>query len=141
MLYPPISSAAFAPTTLPPALPRAENGYVAMRVDQIAQANRIGNASPPSGSVFVLVVFALQDQTSQPLGIDPKFLRLYDSSSGVDSPLTINFNSPIEQFHSITIQPAHGTAAIVVFALTANASPDKLVYDDATGHPLTLNLK
>lgn len=140
-IYPPLDHVRYlAPPTPPRAFYDASNDYVALRVDQIAQASSIGNATPPGG-VFVLMIFAMQDLTNQPLAIDPKFLRLFDSAGNASAPQPIDFNFPIEQFHPIAVQPAHGTAAIVVFPLATNAAPDKLVYDDATGHSLTLSLK
>lgn len=35
------------------------------------------------------------------------------------------------------IQPEHGTEAIAVFTVPADAKYDRLVYDDETGHALT----
>ncbi len=139
-LYPPIPSAQLVPIVLPRGLLQTENGYLALRVDQFAAASSIGNLQPPRGGMFVLVVFALQDQTGQPLDIDPKFMRLEDVNGNTYEPQSINLPSAIERFHSITIHPAHGTAAIAVFAAPSSATFKQLLYDDQSGHPLTLSL-
>ena len=51
------------------------------------------------------------------------------------------FFSTIEKFHTQTIKPQHGTAALVVFTLSAPEAFDKLIYDDGAGDKLTLVLK
>jgi hypothetical protein len=140
VLYPPIPGATLAPIAAPRGSLRAENGYLAIRVDQFAAASSIGNLQPPGGSVFILVVFALQDQTRQPLAIDPKFMHLVDASSSTFKPQAIDLPAAIERFHNITIQPEHGTAAIAVFSAPKDATFTQLVYDDQSGHPLTLSL-
>jgi mono/diheme cytochrome c family protein len=137
--YPPIPSATLVPIAAPRGLLHAENGYLALRVDQFAAASSIGNVQPPSGSVFVLIVFALQDQMSQPLAIGPKFMRLVDTNSRAYEPQSINLSAAIERFHSITIEPEHGTAAIAVFAAPSGTTFKQLVYDDQSGHALTLS--
>jgi mono/diheme cytochrome c family protein len=139
-VYPPLGDVTFL---TPPVPPRASwfatNDYVALRVDQIAQTNAIGHAAP-SGSVFALVVFALQDLTNHPLEVDPNFMRLYDTKGASHEPQPVELASPIERLHPLTIQSEHGTAAIAVFTLPADAKYDRLVYDDQTGHALSLKL-
>jgi len=53
------------------------------------------------------------------------------------------FFCTIEKFHTQTIKPqhGHGTAALVVFTLSAPEAFDKLIYDDQAGNQLTLALK
>lgn len=51
------------------------------------------------------------------------------------------FFPAIEKFHTQTIKPQHGTAALVVFTLSAPEAFDKLIYDDQAGNQLTLALK
>ncbi len=138
-IYPPLDGVAYI---VPPVPPRAfwiaDNGYVELRVDQIAFASAINQQSPPRGGAYVIVVLALRDLTNHALDIDPKFLRLYDSIGSALEPQAIALHSPIEQFHHLTIQPDHGAAAIVVFALSSGATYDRIVYDDQTGHAVTL---
>ena len=141
-LYPPTDGVKYlVPSTPPRASYAASNDYAALRVDQIAEASSIGEAAPPANGKFVLMVLALQDLTDHPIDVDPGFLRLYDSTGRADAPQVFPVNFPIEQLHHLTIQPGYGTAAITAFALAAGASLDRLVYDNATGHALTLSLK
>jgi hypothetical protein len=141
-IYPPLDNLKYlTPPTPPRASYFSSNDYVALRIDQLTQVSSIGDVTLPDSGKFVLMVFALKDLTNHPLDIDPQYLQFYDSADRASTPAAIAVNSPIEQFHRITIQPDHGTAAIAVFPLAPNVSPDKLVYDDATSHALTLSLK
>ena len=139
-IYPPLEPGlqlATPPTVI--ALQTTSNGYIGMRVDQIIQASAIGNIKAAPGNTFVIIVFALQDLTDHPLDLNPKYLQLKDAQQHALKPQTIELASAIERFHTQTIQPEHGTAAIAVFAGPAGLYR-QLVYDDQTGHPLAVSL-
>jgi mono/diheme cytochrome c family protein len=116
------------------------NGYLRLRVDQMAQASAIGRHSVAGGGVFSILVLAFQDLTDRPIVLDPGNLRLRASSGARLEPRDIDLEYPIERFHPQTITPGHGTAAVAIFALPAGATPAQLTYDDQTGHPLSVNL-
>ena len=115
-------------------------GYLAWRVDQLAAADRIESRTPPEGGLFLLLVVAFANGNDRPLDVGPEFLRLSDSQGNVLEPQTIDLNYPIERFHQQTIEPEHGTAAVVIFTLPAGTVPQRLTYDDGTGHSMVLAL-
>jgi mono/diheme cytochrome c family protein len=140
-IYPPVGDLKLISPQVPPrAHYAAQNGHVALRVDQLAMASAIGNTAPPNNGTFIIVVLALQDLTDHPLDVDPKFVRLIDSQDSRLEPRAIDLASPIERLHGLRIQPEHGTAAIAVFAVTSGATSISIMYDDETGHPLVLSL-
>jgi hypothetical protein len=47
----------------------------------------------------------------------------------------------IEKFHNQTIQPQHGTAALVIFSLPEPDQFDRLIYSGEQGNRLELSLK
>jgi hypothetical protein len=140
MIFPPSNAVLFAATSVQVTWPAAVNGYVDLRVDQLAQASAIGNSKPPEGGSFVVVVFALQDLAGRPLDVAPQFLRLYDARGQALEPQAIDLTSAVERFHAQKLEPDHGTAATAIFALPSGTGYERLVYDDSTGHPLSLDL-
>ncbi len=116
------------------------NGYLRLRVDQMAQASAIGRQSAAGDEVFSILVLAFQDLTNRPIALDPRNLQLRASTGARLEPRDIELEYPIERFHPRTITPEHGTAAVAIFALPAGATPAELTYDDQTGHPLSVNL-
>lgn len=115
-------------------------GYLSWRVDQLAVASHIGSAAPSNGGRFLILVIAFANQSAESLDVGPEFLRIFDSNGNVLEPQALDLAYPIERFHHQTIEPGHGTAAVVIFALGAGATPKQLTYDDQTGHPLHLAL-
>lgn len=115
-------------------------GYLTWRVDQLATADRIGSRTPPEGGLYLLLVVAFANENDRPLDVGPEFLRLSDSQGNVHEPQTLDLNYPIERFHQQTIEPEHGTAAVVIFTLPAGAVLQQLTYDDGTGHAMILAL-
>lgn len=140
-LFPPPGNASLLPPTsaLLPML-SVENGYLRLQVDQIAYASAIGRATSPDDGAFVILVFALEALTADPLDVTPAFLRLHASNGAALEPLDIHLDFAIAGFHPQTIEPDHGTAAHAIFALPASTTPVRLVYDDGTGHALSLKL-
>lgn len=141
-LYPPPGNVVLLPgPAVASALPAlAGNDYLGLRVDQAALASTIGDATPPAGGAFLVLVLAVQNQTGAPLDLDPKFLQLQASSGATLAPQPVDLAYPIERFHHQTIAPDHGTAAVVIFALPVGAAPAQLTYDDQTGHALSVIL-
>jgi hypothetical protein len=116
------------------------NGYLRLRVDQVAQASAIRRRSVAGGGAFWVLVFAVQDLTDRPIALDPRHLRLRTSAGVSLEPREIDLDYPIERFHAQIITPEHGTAAVAIFAVPAGATPMQLTYDDHTGHSLSVNL-
>jgi len=141
-LYPPSDNATL--TDPPPTrdLPIvSQNSRLRIQIDQIAEASIIGKTKPPDGGVFLIVVFVFTDLGQVPLTVTPNYLRLSTPQGDLLQPQSVNIHSAIERFHEQTIKSQHGTAALVVFALTTPSGFDQLVYDDGTGDRLALALK
>ena len=130
--------------TMPPTrdLPlSAENDRLRLQIDQIAEASSIGNAKLPSDGAFLILVFVLSDLDQAPIKVSPENLSLSTPTDGILLPQSINLHSAIEQFHTQTIEPQYGTAALVIFTLSSPDQFDQLIYDDQAGNHLTLALK
>jgi mono/diheme cytochrome c family protein len=140
-LFPPPGNASLSPLAAAglPLLP-VENGYLRLRVNQIANASAIGRETPSDGGAFVFLVFTLEDLTDRPLDVAPQFLRLYASNGAVLEPLDIRLDFAVARFYAQRIEPGHGTAAHAIFTLPASTTVKRLVYDDGTGHALSVEL-
>jgi hypothetical protein len=141
-IHPPIGDAVLLqPTAISRAPPApVANGYLRLRVDQVARASAIRGQSVAGGGAFWILVLAIQDLTDRPIALEPRHLRLRTSTGVSLEPREIDLDSPIERFHAQIITPEHGTAAVAVFAVPAGATPAQLAYDDHTGHPLSVKL-
>ena len=138
---PPGDAVLLKPTAVSRAPPApVANGYLRLRVDQVARASAIRRQSVAGGGAFWVLVLAVQDLTDHPIALEPRYLRLRTSTSVRLEPREIDLDYPIERFHPQTITPEHGTAAVAIFAVPAGATPTQLTYDDHTGHPLSVNL-
>lgn len=119
----------------------AKNEGLQLQLDQIAQASAIGNAKPPAGGVFLILVIVFNDLDNDPVTVSPEHLRLSTAGGDLLEPQSINIHSAIEKFHTQTIKPYHGTVGLVVFTLSDPEAFDQLIYDDGAGNRLTLALK
>ena len=140
--YPPLGN--YEPTTTPPHadLPlSAEGGDLRLQVDQIAAASAIGGTKSPTGGIFLMMVFVLADRGQAPITVGPENLSLTIPGDDILLPQTINPRTAIENFHTQTIQPGHGTAALAIFSLPAPDQFDRLIYSDKQGNRLELSLK
>ena len=141
-LFPPSDNATLINMPFKLNLPiAAKNERLQLQLDQIAQASIIGNAKPPAGGVFLILVIVFNDLSTEPIVVSPDHLRLSTASGELLEPQLINIHSAIEKFHTQTIKPYYGTSALVVFTLSAPDQFDQLIYDDQAGHRLTLALK
>jgi len=139
-LFPPPGNANLLPARPVPALPiSAENGDLRLRLTQIAQATSIGNIAAPDAGSFVIMVFNLE-VFNQAREVSPEHLRLVTGTGQVLAPLEIGLAYPVTRFHPQNIQPEHGTAAYVVFALPANARLAQLLYTFPDGQRLIVDL-
>lgn len=141
-LYPPSNNAVIA--NLPPThdLPiHTENDSLRLQLDQIAEASAIGNTKPPAGGVYLILVIVFNDLRNESLTVSPDHLRLSTPGGELLQPQPINIQSAIEKFHTQTIKPDHGTAALVIFTLSTPENFNQLIYDDGNGNQLTLALK
>ncbi|MEP7137403.1 MAG: hypothetical protein ABI904_20960 [Chloroflexota bacterium] len=141
-LYPPSNNAVII--NLPPMRDtpiHVENDSLRLQLDQIAEASAIGNTKPPAGGVFLVLVIGFNDLKNESITVSPDHLRLSTPGGELLQPQPINIRSAIEKFHTQTIKPEHGTAALVVFTLSAPEDFDQLIYDDGNGNQLTLALK
>jgi mono/diheme cytochrome c family protein len=120
--------------------PPAENGHLRLRADQMARARAIGDATVPGAGAFAVLVVSFEALTDRPIALDPAHLRLDISGAAPLAPRDVELDYPIDRFRAQTITPGHGTAAVAIFALPPRAAPARLVYDDATGHPLSVDL-
>ena len=119
----------------------AQSDKLRLQLDQFAVASAIGKTKLPDGGVFLIVVFVLTDLDQAPITVNPAHLRLSIPGGDHLQPQSINIHAAIEQFHEQTIRPRHGTAALVVFALSAPDGFDQLIYDDDAGACITLVLE
>jgi len=141
-LYPPSDNAVLRELPLTRDLPiAAQNDRLRLQVDQIAEASAIGNAKPPEGGAFLILVIVFNDLDNEPITVSPDHLRLSMPSGELLQPQPINIQSAIEKFHTRTIKPEHGTVGLVVFTLSDPEAFDQLIYDDGAGDKLTLALK
>ena len=139
-LFPPPGKTNLLPTRPVTALPiSAENGDFRLRLTQIAQATSIGSIAAPDAGRFVIVVFNLE-VFNQARDVSPEHLRLMTGTGQVLAPLEISLAYPVTRFHPQIIQPEHGTAAYVIFALPANANLGHLLYTFPAGQPIVVDL-
>ena len=118
-LFPPSDDATLI--DLPPTheLPiSAQSDQLRLQIDQIATASVIGKTKLTNGGVFLIVVFVLADLDPAPMTVNPAYLWLSTTGGDRLAPRSVNIHSAIEQFHKQSIQPQHGTAALVVFVLS-----------------------
>ncbi|MGB7876969.1 MAG: cytochrome c [Anaerolineales bacterium] len=118
----------------------AEKGDLRIRVTQMALAASIGGKVPPSGGSFVLMVLTFEVLADGPLEVGPEQLSLVTADGGTLAPLDIGLAYPVDRFHSQTIQPKHGTAALVIFTLSEGAEIDHLQCSLPAGGQLILEL-
>ncbi len=141
-LFPPSDNATLIDLPPTPELPiSAQSDRLRLQIDQIATVSVIGKTKLTSGGVFLIVVFVLADLDPAPITVNPAYLWLSTSGGDRVAPRSVNIHSAMEQFHEQTIRPQHGTAALVVFALSAPDEFDQLIYDDGAGNQLRLALK
>jgi hypothetical protein len=141
-LYPPSDNAILIDTPLTRDIPIvAQNDRLRLQVDQIAQASAIGNAKPPEGGAFLILVIVFNDLDNEPITVSPEHLSLSTPGGELLEPQPVNIQSAIEKFHTRTIKPEYGTVGLVVFALSDPEEFDQLIYDDRAGESLTLALK
>ena len=96
--------------------------------------------SPPGGESYLLVVFTLEVLADHPFEVSPQNLRLEIEDGKMLEPLEIGLNYPVDRFHTQTIQPEHGTAALVIFALPEAAKIKDLRYSLPAGQQLVLTI-
>lgn len=118
----------------------AENGELRLRLTQIALTASIGGKVPPSGGSYVLLVLTFEDLAKEALEVGPEQLRLVTADDQTLAPLEIGLAYPVDRFHSQTIQPEHGTAALVIFAMPKATDMDHLLYNLRDGGRLILAL-
>jgi hypothetical protein len=140
--FPPLGN--YEPAVTPPHadLPLSiEGGDLRLQVDQIAGANAIVGTRPPAGGTFLMLVFTLADTGQTPITVGPENLSLTALNGDILPPQTMDPRTAIEKFHTLTIQPGHGTAALAIFSLPAPGQFDRLIYSDKQGNRLELRLK
>ena len=141
-LFPPPSNAdLLTPGEMQGAPDRSTNGSLALRVDQMALASRIGGVAPSSGGVFAILVLTLQNPGPGDVRLEESYLSLIDANGVIHSTEAVRLAYPIEIFHSQAIPPEHGTAAVAVFSLPPETQPGKLVYQDPQMPTLMVDLK
>jgi len=118
----------------------AENDALRIRLTQIALAASIGGKVPPSGGSYVLMVLTFEDLADGPLEVGPGQLSLVAADGGTLAPLDIGLAYPVDRFHSQSIQPKHGTAALTIFTLPEAEAIDHLLYTMPDGEQLILKL-
>jgi len=140
--FPPLGNFNLANTPSHAELPLSTgDGNLRLQVDQIAAASAIGNSKPSADGVFLMVVFVLADTGRASITIGPENLTLITPEGDTLSPQVLDPRTAIEKFHSLTIQPQHGTAALAIFSLSEPDQFDRLVYSDKQGNHLELKLK
>ena len=140
-LFPPPGNAELLSTRPVPALPlSAENSNLRLRLTQIALTASIGGKVASSGGSYALMILTFEDLTDDPLKVGPEQLKLVTADGQTLEPLEIGLAYPVDRFHSQTIQPEHGTAALVIFALSEAADMDHLLYTLQDGEQLILTL-
>lgn len=145
-LFPPPGNATLIstralPSPLAPALPAtAENSDLRLRLTQMALAASIGGTVLPAGGSFVLMVITLEVLADQPLAVSPQYLRLATKDGQMLEMLETGLTYPVARFYPQTIQPEHGTAALVIFGLPETAQIDHLLYTLPGGQQLILEM-
>lgn len=141
-LFPPPGNAKLISTCedIPPLPLITENNNLRMRLTQIALAASIGGKAAPSGGNYVLMILTFEDLTDDSLEVGPEQLKLVIAEWQTLEPQEIGLAYPVDRFHSQTIQPEHGTAAWVAFALPEVAAMDHLLYTLNDGEQLILAL-
>jgi mono/diheme cytochrome c family protein len=119
----------------------AESSRLRIQIDQVAEASAIADSSPPPGGRYLVMVLAFSDLATDPITVDPEHLKLSTLSGELLEPRSTNIHSAIEEFHTRTIRPGHGTVGLVVFTLPAGEDFEQLIYDDGTGERVTLALR
>ena len=140
--YPPLGN--YEPISTPPHadLPlNTEGGDLRLQVDQIAAVSAIGSTKAPAGGAFLMLVFVLTDRGQAPIMVGTENLSLTTPSGDTLLPQTIDPHTAIEKFHTQTIQPGHGTAALAIFSLPMSDQFDRLIYSDKQGNRLELSLQ
>lgn len=118
----------------------AKSDNLRMRVTQLALAASIGARQPSNDGYFVFVVITLEDLANEPLEVGPNHLSLVTADGQTLSPQDIGLAYPVARFYTQTIQPEHGTAALVIFDLPEGAEMNHLQYKLPQGEPLILGL-
>lgn len=140
-LFPPPGNARLISPWPAPALPvQAESSGLRIRLTQIALAASIGNAKPPTGGSYALMVFTLEVLADHPLEVGPQYLRLVSGAGHTLEPLDLGLAYPVARFSLQAIQPDHGTAALAIFALPENENIGQLLYLLPAGQRLELEL-
>ena len=88
-----------------------------------------------------MLVFVLTDTGQTPITIGPENLSLTTPAGDILMSQETNPRTAIEKFHTQTIQPQYGTAALAIFSLPAPDHFDRLIYSDKQGNRLELSLK
>ena len=141
-LFPPPANADLLPAGNAPNAPRrSTNESLALRVDQMALARRIGESAPATGGVYVILVLAFQNPSPEDVRLEASYLSLADSNGKALRSETVRLAYPIEAFHSQIIPPDHGTAAVAIFSLPSEAQPGKLVYQDPKMATIQIDLQ
>lgn len=125
----------------PPALPLfTENSDLRLRLTQIALTASIGGREPLSGGSYVLMVLTFEDLADSPLEVGPEQLKLVTADGHTLAPQEFGLAYPVARFYHQTIQPEHGTTALVIFALPKATDMDHLLYTLDDGEQLVLPL-
>ena len=131
--YPPPEAVTLLPVDSPSELPLiAISPDLRLQVDQIASASAIGSASPPENSHYLLVVFALTNQTGHTVEVDPAFLRLKENGGDILSPEDLPIQSAIARFYAQSVPAGQSIAGLAIFTLPIARHPASLVYDDGS---------
>jgi hypothetical protein len=140
-LFPPPSNAELLSAQPVLDLPlSAENNNLRIRLTQIALAASIGEKVPPSEGSYLLMVLTFEVLTDNPLEIGPDQLKLVTADGQMLEPQDVGLAYPVARFYTQTIQPEHGTAALVIFALPEAVDMDHLLYTLPDGEHLILAL-
>jgi hypothetical protein len=132
-LYPPPEAMTILPEDSLAELPLiATSADLRLQVDQIASASAIDSASPPAGSRYLMVAFALTNQASHNLDVDPAFLWLETVGGDVLSPEDLPIQSAIARFYAQSIPVGQSIAGLAIFTLPITEHPASLAYDDGS---------
>lgn len=118
----------------------AENDNLRLRLTQIALATTINGKVPTSGGSYILIVLTFEDLATKSLEVAPELLSLVTRDGQTLAPLDIGLAYPVDRFHTQTIQPEHGTAALAIFTLPEGAEIDHIQYSLPAGGQLILEL-
>ena len=117
-----------------------ENSKLRLRLTQTALAASIGGKVLPSGGNYVLMALTFEDLDNKPLEVGPQYLSLVTGDGQALAPLDVGLAYPVDRFHTQTIQPEHGMAALVIFALPESAEINQLQYTLPNEEQLILEL-